>query len=105
MRRCVQCGAPDREIPLPGEQSEHYVKPEIRYLDRGEDKWNERLRKKGWAPRTFQGRNAMERMICVDCMNENEFRDRVWSSLKRDARDKEQQPDEDAEFYRVLCQV
>lgn len=71
---------------------EHFVKPEILYLDRGEDASRlPRLLRAGWKQRTFQGRVAVERFTCVNCLNENALRDKVWAEMKRDARRLEQQ--------------
>ena len=100
-RNCCQCGAADREIVRPGIDSVHFVVPEIRYLSRGEE-FQPKYRAKGWAPKVFQGRQAMWRNICVNCLNENEVRDRVWSQLKADAAKLEKAPNQDAEFYQQL---
>lgn len=83
----------------------HLVVPEVKYLSRAEDFSSQRHGKKGWAlrPHGFQGRQAMQRMICVNCLNENRLRDRVWAGLKADAMKMEKPKNPDSDFYAVLC--
>lgn len=102
MRNCAQCKAEDHEIVQPGAESVHFVVPEIRYLGRNEE-FQPRFAKKGWAPKVFQGRSAMVRMMCVHCLNENRLRDRIWAGLKADALRLEKPKNPDNDFYAVLC--
>jgi hypothetical protein len=104
MRQCAQCKTPDREIKREGEASEHFVVPEIRYLS-GKLKWDEKFRKQGWVPRAFQGRDAMERMTCRNCLVSNALRDRVWGDMRTQANRMEKPADENAEYYRNLCEA
>ena len=101
MRTCCQCGAADYEIVRKGLDSVHSVVPQVRYLETGEE-FQPRCRLKGWAPKVVQGRQAMYRMICVHCLNENEVRDRVWRQLKQDASKLERNPSSDAVYYEAL---
>lgn len=103
MRLCWKCKTADREVPQPGVANEHFVVPEIRYLD-GKTQWNESLRRYGWVPRKFQGRNAMERFSCRPCIVSESMRDAVWSDMRQAALKLEKQPDENAEYYRLLCE-
>ena len=101
MRTCCQCKAPDHEIVRPGQDSVHFVVPEIRYLSRGET-FKPVNRLKGWTPKTFQGRPAMVRMICVHCLNQNDIRDRVWGQLRSDALKLEKPKNPDGDYYALL---
>jgi hypothetical protein len=104
-RICSQCKAPDREILQGQYESVHLVRPEIRYFRTGED-ITAPLRAQGWIPKSFQGRRSIYRMMCVNCLNENEVRDGVWRQLKENAKKLEKPEDNaDAEFYAVLCEV
>lgn len=104
MRLCCQCGVPDHEIPQPyGAESVHLVVPEVKYLSRAEDFSKQKHGSKGWAPKMFQGRSAITRMICVNCINANRLRDRVWAGLKADALKMEKPKNPDGDFYAVLC--
>lgn len=105
-RLCSQCKAPDRAIHQPGERPLHFVVPEIRYLLRGEP-FKESLRHGGWHPRKWQGQEAMERMICRDCLDSNLARDRVWAQLKDAARKMEgsRSGNTNAGYYAALCEV
>ena len=110
MRVCVQCKTEDREIVIPNEgpvrdeDRVHFVKPEIRYLGRAEDFSPQRHGKRGWIYKVFQGRPAMYRNLCVDCINANQQRDKVWAELKRDALRLEKPKNPDSDFYSLLCQ-
>lgn len=82
----------------------HFVVPEIRYLGRSEDFSPKRHGVRGWTSKVFQGRPAMVRMMCVNCLNENRLRDRVWAGLRADAMRLEKPKNPDNDFYSVLCQ-
>lgn len=94
MRTCSQCGEDDREISQgPEEEPEHFVKPEIRWAPAGMTAAGKRrFEKGGWEARTFQGREAFERMTCVDCLRNNEDRDRTWEAMRKQARELETPP-------------
>lgn len=81
----------------------HFVVPEIRYLGPSED-FHPRMKAKGWEPRSFQGRPAIERKICRNCLNDNRLRDDIWGELKQNAKRLEKPKDETADYYRVLCE-
>lgn len=109
MRKCSQCGAPDHEVPVAGivdrddpSSVEHFVRPEIRYLG-PRVAFSEKHKRQGWTQRSFQGRPALIRFMCVDCLNANDVRDRVWGQLRSDARKLEKPQNADAEFYELLC--
>ena len=105
MRVCSQCQQPDRELPG-GEEPEHFVKPEIRWVADGmSPREKRRMEAAGWTLRVFQGRNAMERMMCVDCLRTNEERDKIWEGLRRDAKKLERQPAAAfGGYYQMLCE-
>lgn len=104
-RVCSQCKAADREIVRPEQESVHLVVPEIRYF-RGSEDITPRLRAQGWIPKMFQGRRAIYRFMCVNCLNENEVRDRVWDQLRDNAKKLEKpETNPDGEFYGILCEV
>ncbi len=98
----------DRELN-PGE---HFVVPEVRYLKapfeapfvpQGKpEELVPRLVGQGWSYRVFQGRHAMERMICRLCLNECEARDRVWGQMRKQALELERGTEET--FYQILCE-
>lgn len=104
MRACTQCKTEDHEILQAGGESVHFVVPEVRYLGRSEDFSPMRHGKKGWTPKVFQGRPAMVRMMCVNCINENRLRDKVWGQLKTEALKLEKPKNPDTDFYSLLCQ-
>ncbi len=99
MRVCSQCGAQDRDLGA----GEHLVVPEIRYLKSAEDFTpSRRGGTRGWSERVFQGRPAMERMICRPCLVEAETRDHVWAGMKKEARALEKETEEN--WYALLCE-
>src|SRR5690348_15950543 len=108
MRTCSQCGAADREIAIPGTDkadpnaSFHFVRPEIRYL-RPSEAFTAKLKRQGWTERAFQGRPTLVRMMCMDCLNANDLRDKVWGELREEARRLERTTNEAAEYYQMLC--
>ena len=111
MRTCCQCGALDHEVPTSALNAkdepiiEHFVKPEIREIKCTED-LTRRLMRQGFKHRApFQGKQVIERMICIACINENDLRDRVWEELKRDARRLERKLSADMDYYAVLNEV
>ena len=106
MRICTQCGAPDRETPSGETEPEHWVKPEIRWVPKGQTEGTRRrLERAGWAFRLFQGREAMERLTCVDCLRRNTDRDAVWEGMRREARRLEKGPEAAFDgYYQMLCE-
>jgi hypothetical protein len=103
VRTCAQCKVEDHEILQAGGESTHFVVPEIKYLGRAEDFSPLRQGRKGWTPKVFQGRPGMVRMLCVNCLNENRVRDKVWNELRQDALKLEKTKSPDNDFYAVLC--
>ena len=106
VRKCAQCGALDRvHGETPEGEPEHWVKPELRYL-KSQSEFTPRLAGLGWKWRMFNGRPAIERLSCIDCLNQNALRDWVWSELKESARRLEQTEDKAAlgGFYVDLCE-
>ena len=95
--------------------AEHSVKPEIRYLDtmagfqREEDRKDPvkmmRLLRKGWKQVAFQGRPAIQRLTCIDCLNANERARGVWAELKAAAETLERNASPEENFYHLLCEV
>lgn len=107
MRNCSQCGAPDQihvlnsREPEDPSSVEHFVRPEIRYL-KPTEAFSEKHKRQGWTQRNFQGRPALIRYTCVDCMNANDVRDRVWGQLRSDAQKLEKGSNEWADYYQTL---
>lgn len=101
MRVCATCGAPDR---LVGDgDSEHWVKPEIRYIADAASV-TARDRSRGWNYRLFQGRPALERMQCVECLRRNAERDGFWTELRGKALELESSNDGGmASYFKALC--
>jgi hypothetical protein len=102
---CALCHQPDHEISVVGCEPAHSIKPEIRYIDRGDDKpFARRYIAKGWKVVMFQGRLAVERMICVDCLNTDSLRDMVAQDM-RDCQKRAQKKEGTADdFYLTLCE-
>src|SRR5712692_1427445 len=100
MRQCCQCGVEDRELMV----TVHLIVPEIRYLAARES-LTPRLARQGWCYRRFQGRHAMERMICRPCLRANEARDRVWAKIRQEALAVEKGSADADNYYEILCEV
>lgn len=109
MRRCSQCAALDREILVPGQDSEHWVVPELRWAQGrekdagGKPVLSRREREAGWEARIVQGKPAMTRMCCRGCLNRNALRDGFWGSLRQAAAELEAAPADT--YYRDLCEA
>lgn len=105
-RKCITCGCEDAVHRVEGQfeangetKLEHLVTIELRYLKRPED-LTPYLKSRGWKAFKHQGRDAMQRFICRQCMQahremENEFRSKKSNELRSSSsRDT---------YYRALC--
>lgn len=115
VRTCVQCGALDRELPGPvDDPAKHFVTIEMRHLEkmpgmqRAEDQADPRkqlrLKSQGWKELVCpcHGQKAIQRVICMDCLNSNEIAGKLHREYQRDAARLERQPLEE-NFYAILC--
>jgi len=104
MRTCASCGALDRLVGAEGE-SDHWVKPEIRYVV-SREAVTRRQEAQGWQYRVFQGKPALERMQCVDCLRRNLEREQFWGEMRSLARELEADTSEGAEqaYFKALCE-
>jgi len=104
MRVCASCGALDRPVGPEGE-SEHWVKPEIRYIA-SREAMTCRQEGQGWQYRVFQGKPALERMQCVDCLRRNLERDQLWGEMRSRARELEADTSEGSvqAYFKALCE-
>jgi hypothetical protein len=101
VKTCVQCGAPDRQMP----DGEHFVQPEIDYLKEGQELTARQLRL-GWFDRgIFQARRAIERDICMDCLNVNYIRRQLNSEQRKKALALEKDQSSEDNFYLLLADV
>lgn len=83
----------------------HFVRPEIRFLKPGET-LTARDRRFGWQERAiFQGRRAIEREICMNCINANYIRRQLNSEQQKKARALEQSQNGEQNFYLLLADV
>ena len=114
MKTCTQCGAEDRRAPtvdfyedangiVHGEEG-HYVQPEIRYLKEGEN-LTAREKRQGWHQRIFQGRPAIERDTCIDCLNSNYIRKQLNGEQQAKAKALEIKQTGEGNFYLLLADV
>jgi hypothetical protein len=89
----------------PDGESDHWVKPEIRYIA-SREAVTRRQEAQGWQYRVFQGKPAMERMQCVDCLRRNLEREQLWSEIRTRARELEADTNEGAEqvYFKALCE-
>jgi hypothetical protein len=94
----------DAEKRSEGDDQLHFVRPEIRYLKQGEH-LTLREQAQGWTERIFQGRPAIEREICMDCMNGNYIRRQLNAEQRRKARALEQDQQGGANFFLLLADV
>lgn len=110
MKTCTQCGVVDNPIleTIPSEDGSeltqrvhHFVRPEIQYLKVGEV-ITARQARQGWIQRIFQGRPAIEREICMDCLNENYIHRQLNAEQKANALKLEQSQEAEENFYLVL---
>jgi hypothetical protein len=81
--------------------TEHYVKPDVVFLN-GRDAITPEEARKGWRYLRFQERHAKLRYTCEACINHQDETAEVWHSLKKEARalEEKQQPDT---YYNNLC--
>lgn len=102
---CQQCRQLDRPVSIVGAEPEHFVKPEIRFIDRGDDKpLARRYVMQGWKVVMCQGRLAVERMICVDCLNSNALRDSVADDMRECQQRAQKQDAPPDNFYLTMCE-
>lgn len=99
MRKCCRCGAEDREVAAPGEEPEHFVVPELRWLAGPMSKANEQ---RGWQFKMWQGKPAMVRSVCRPCLNAQALEERIWRELRSNARKLEDGSEE--RYYQDLCE-
>lgn len=110
IRRCVNCAAEDRVEPLEGEYDDlgrpkvhHLVTVELRWIlgaqsqAEAEKRITAHQRSRGWTYKFFQGRHAMQRLVCRVCLRELEIMERDW------ARKGGKQDSSLSEFYGALC--
>lgn len=64
-----------------------------------------RLKRRGWREIMFQGRKAIERYICMDCLNHNYIADAIHAEYQQTARRLEKPASSEQNFYHVLCEV
>jgi hypothetical protein len=117
VRKCSTCGKDDRTHPTGGpckcqkpehepdcDAIEHYVKPEIKFIQWAEHEFQKQLRliAKGWKFRQYQGRNAMYRYTCIDCLRAQAEIDRMAADHKRLGKRAEQ--DDEMSYYDILTQ-
>lgn len=112
MKCCSQCGAPDNPVvEAVGEESliTHFVRPEIQYLKPGEQGFAEgqtltlRQLARGWVRRIFQGRPAIEREICMDCLNVNYIRRQLNAEQRKKAQALERDQSGESNFFLLLA--
>ena len=108
------CGAPDNTFgseEINGiRETVHFVKIELRYFEREDDIHNaallRRLERGGFrGPIVVNGRKAMQRMACVDCLNIRERSRKVWGELKAQALKLERNQGAEENYYALLCDV
>ena len=85
---------------------EHFVKPEIVPGPPGRCFQIASIASCRMETANFSGRVAVERFTCVNCLNENALRDKVWAEMKRDARRLEQQQKTSSSNYWLnICEL
>ena len=108
MKTCCLCGAEDNPMVDSTDtwaEITHFVRPEIRFLKPGET-LTARDRRFGWQERAiFQGRRAIEREICMNCINANYIRRQLNSEQQKKARALEQSQNGEQNFYLLLADV
>lgn len=111
MKHCAQCGAIDNPVmdtvnlnPEGEPTVSHFVRPEIQYLKAGEQITIRQL-KQGWFSRIFQGRPAIERDICMNCLNSNYIRRQLNDEYHRKALALEKDQSGESNFYLMLADV
>lgn len=119
VRGCCQCGKLDYELPGPEDDpSRHFVQIELRHLEsmrgmeRAEDRSDPlkilRMKRRGWRFRdrcACHGKPAVDRLICMDCLNQNAIQDTIQSEYRRVALAMEKPKTETENFYLALCDV
>ena len=84
---------------------EHFVQPEIDYLKEGQELTPRQVRL-GWFDRgIFQARRAIERDICMDCLNGNYIRRQLNSEQRKKALALEKDQTGEDNFYLLLADV
>lgn len=109
-RICAACKCEDRQlsfdIDVAARDQDHLVKPRLMYVDRAED--FDRIPKyllKGWVLILWQGRLAIERMVCIPCLNNEEFQDSVYQDMKQQQSEAERaQKGDKSNFVLQMCE-
>lgn len=113
VKHCSQCGKEDNPIVemIPSEDGteivqrvSHSVRPEIQYLKAGEN-ITPRQQRQGWTQRIFQARPAIERDVCINCINANYIRRQLNAEQRSKAKKLEESQGAEENFYLVLCDV
>jgi len=86
------------------ERVSHFVRPEIQYLKPGEN-ITLRQTRQGWIQRIFQGRQAIERDLCTNCLNTNYIRRQLNAEQRKKALALEKDQSGDGNFYLLLADV
>lgn len=115
VRTCGQCGTADRELPgAIDDPARHFVTVEMRHLskmrgmERAEDQADPvkmlRLKRQGWKEMICpcHGQKAVQRIICMDCLNSNELAEKMQAEYRRDALRLEQPKSTEENFYLIL---
>lgn len=112
LRLCSQCGVLDHIIGQEEQDGRlrdlHFVKKELRFFERAEDVNDaavmRRLRRGKFIGPVIvvNGRKAMERLTCMDCLNQNERGRVIWGELRAQALKLERNQNEDENFYLLL---
>jgi hypothetical protein len=108
---CCQCGALDvprlEAAPDPTAPPivTHHVQIEIQWLKQSRP-LQPREVKAGWRVKgIFQGRFAIERDICMDCLNSNYIRRQLNAEHRKKALALEQDKSAETNFYFALCDM
>lgn len=93
------------EVDAHGRQKvEHYVTIDLRFIKSAPSEFEAKkkitpyLASRGWKYKLFQGRHAMERLICRPCLRETSIMERDWERKAHGDRGSKL-----LEFYGALC--
>lgn len=105
-RKCCACGKEDVVHILQGQYDErgeplidHSVTLDLKYLKKPEE-FTPRMQAKGWKYRIWQGRPAMERFICIPCLEGQREMQREFRSKLANERRSSVHGDS---YYMALC--
>jgi hypothetical protein len=82
----------------------HFVRPDIEYLKPNQNVTPRQI-KQGWIQRIFQGRQAIERALCIDCLNANYIRAQLNAEQRAKAKKQEEMQGAEENFYLSLCDM